>query len=150
MSTFLLFFLTGFSVIHSLAEPASEFNPKNGCTISGRTTHKSPNGMTFYGVMVESYDNEGLKLQKNKNALLNEKSSLSGKKTKTQAELSRLKELEKLILKASEDAKSHRIKAFWPQSEYARDKGSNEKFPAACPKMVVENGKPVLNPESKL
>jgi hypothetical protein len=150
MSTFLLFFLTSVSVTHALAEPASEFKPKNGCTISGRTTHKSSNGIIFYGVMVESYDNEGLDLEKKKSVLLSEKSSISAKKTKTQAERSRLKELEKLVLKASENAKSHRIKAFWPEGELARGIGSNEKFPAACPKMVVENGKPVLNPESKL
>jgi hypothetical protein len=100
--------------------------------------------------MVESYDNEGLDLEKKKSVLLSEKSSLSARKTKTKAELSRIRDLELLISKASDQAKSHLIKAFWPQDEIARDKGSNEKFPVSCPKMVVENGKSVLNPKSRL
>jgi hypothetical protein len=145
----LVLLVVSLMVSHS-ARAAPPFTPKNGCRISSNTPYTSPRGLQFRGTMVESYDDEGLKLLAKKTALDIESNGLKSKAKKTEADLKKIRDLEVSIAKITKDAESHLIKAFWPKDEFARDRGSNEKFPASCPKKVMEDGVAVLNPASKL
>lgn len=131
------------------AEPS--FSPKNGCTIRSVTKQKTSVGYEVDGWLIESYDNQGLQILKQGIPLASEISTLEKKAKRSSADEKKLKELREKSSGVKKSADSHRITAFWPTSDLAREKAIKNEDPLSnCPKKVREEGVLVLNKESNL